>query len=153
MKVLATNRRARHDYDLGDRYEAGIVLAGHEVKSTKQGQVSLKGSFVHFKDGEAYLVNAHIRRYKQASQLTGYDPTAARKLLLKRAQIDLLETAKRAEGQTIVPTAIGIVRGLVKVEIAIGRGRKHYDKRAAAKKKAMKIDAALESKASFKHVK
>lgn len=151
MKVLAINRRARHDYDLGDRYQAGIVLAGHEVKSIKQGQASLKGSFIHFKDSEAYLVNAHIRKYSQATQLTGYDPTAPRKLLLNRKELDLLETAKRAEGKAIIPTAIGLVRGFIKVELAVGRGRKHYDKRAVAKKKAMKMDAALEAKSKLNH--
>ncbi|MEI7818632.1 MAG: SsrA-binding protein SmpB [bacterium] len=151
MKIVATNRRARHDYELGKKFQAGLVLAGHEVKSIKLGQASLKGSFIHFVNHEAYLVNCHIRRYAQAANIVGHDPIATRKLLLNRREIDELETAKQAAGFTIVPTALGVERGLIKLEIAIGRGKKNYDKRESAKKRAMKIDASLEGKARIKH--
>ena len=150
MKVLALNRRAKHDYTLQERLEAGLVLAGYEVKSIKLGHVSLKGSFIHLRAGEAYLENCHIRRYSNASQITDYDPTRPRKLLLNRKEIDRLESSKRAEGLAVIPTAIGVTRGLIKLEIAIGRGRKRYDKRQAARKKAMQRDASLAVKARTK---
>ncbi|MCC7543202.1 SsrA-binding protein SmpB [bacterium] len=150
MKVIALNRRAKHDYEIIERFEAGLVLAGHEVKSIKQGHVSLKGSFIHLRNNEAYLENCHIRRYTLATQLANYEPTQSRKLLLNRKELDILQIAKRAEGMAIVPTAIGVTRGLVKLEIAIGRGRKRYDKRQAARAKAMQNDASLEAKARLK---
>lgn len=146
MKALATNRRARHDYDLTEHYLAGIVLAGHEVKSIKAGHISLKGSFVHFSEHEAWLTNAHVRLYSHASGVSDYDPTRPRKLLLSLKELEHLAAAKRAQGLTVIPTAVGVVRGLVKVEIALGKGRKHYDKRAVARAKAMKRDAQLDSK-------
>ncbi|TXG76415.1 SsrA-binding protein SmpB [Patescibacteria group bacterium] len=147
MKILALNRRAKHDYELLERLEAGLVLAGQEVKSVKLGHVSLKGSFIHLRNGEAYLENCHIRRYSQASQIHAYEPTQSRKLLLKRKELDHLQTSKRAEGLAIIPTAIGVTRGLIKLEIAIGRGRKRYDKRQVARAKAIQKDASLEVKA------
>ena len=141
MKIVATNKRARYDYDVTENLVAGIVLAGHEVKSVKSGSVSLKGSFVSFKGDEAYLTNAHITQYKQASNLKSYDPTASRKLLLHRRELDRLLGALMAEGKTAVPTAMGIERGLVKVEIGIGRGKKRHDKRETIKKQDMLRDA------------
>lgn len=146
MKILAKNRRASHDYDITERYLAGVVLAGHEVKSIKASHISLKGSFVHFSGHEAWLTNAHVRLYSHASQVADYDPTRPRKLLLGKKELEQLAQAKRAEGLTVVPTAVGLVRGLIKVEIALGKGRKHYDKRAVARAKAMKRDAVLDSK-------
>ncbi len=146
MKVIAKNRRAFHDYEIIERITAGISLLGHEVKSVRAGQISLKGSFVHFQNHEAYLVNAHIRRYSHAANLKEHDPTRSRKLLLHRKQIDSLEAEKRGAGLAVVPVAVGLERGLIKVEIALGRGKKHYDKREASRKKTMKIDAALEAK-------
>ena len=146
MKVLATNRRARHDYDLSERYLAGIVLAGHEVKSIKANHVSLKGSFIHFTNHEAWLTNAHVRLYSHATQIKDYDPTRPRKLLLARKELEYLSHAKRASGLTVVPTAIGVQRGLIKLEVALGKGRKNYDKRAVARAKAMQRDAQLDSK-------
>lgn len=146
MKVLATNRRARHDYDLTERYLAGVILAGHEVKSIKAGHISLKGSFIHFVGHEAWLTNAHVRLYSHAPQIKDYDPTRPRKLLLSAKELEQLSQAKRAEGLTVIPTAAGVLRGLVKIEIALGKGRKNYDKRAVARAKAMKRDAQLDSK-------
>lgn len=146
MKVLATNRRARHDYDLSDRYLAGVVLSGHEVKSIKAGHISLKGSFIHFVGHEAWLTNAHVRLYSHASQIKDYDPTRARKLLLSKKELEHLSQAKRAEGLAVIPTAAGVQHGLIKIEVALGKGRKNYDKRAVARAKAMKRDAQLDSK-------
>ena len=108
MKVIAKNRRAFHDYEIIERITAGISLLGHEVKSVRAGQISLKGSFVHFQNHEAYLVNAHIRRYSHAANLKEHDPTRSRKLLLHRKQIDNLEAEKRGAGLAVVPVAVGV---------------------------------------------
>ncbi len=140
MKIVATNKRAHFDYDISEKMTAGIVLAGHEVKSVKRGAVSLKGSFVSFTGDEAYLTNAHITLYKQAANIKSYDPTTSRKLLLHRKELDRLLGALKSEGKTAVPTAIGIDRGLVKVEIGIGRGKKRHDKRETIKKRDMLRD-------------
>ena len=141
MKIIATNKRARFDYEITEKIVAGIVLAGHEVKSVKSGSVGLKGSFVSFHGNEAYLTNAHITQYKQASNLKCYEPTASRKLLMHRRELDRLLGALKSEGKTAVPTAIGIERGLVKIEIGIGRGKKRHDKRETIKKRDMLRDA------------
>ena len=150
MKIIALNRRAKHDYQLGDKYLAGLVLAVHEVKSVRAGQVSLKGSFIQFINDEAWLTNAHIRLYSSATNIPAYDPTRPRKLLLKRKELNQLAGAKEAQGMSIVPTAIGLERGFVKLELAAGRGKKHYDKRQANKKLAMERDARVESKQHLK---
>lgn len=146
MKIIAKNRRAWYDYEIIDRFIAGIVLSGQEVKSIKSGGISLKGSFVHFQNGEAYLVNAHVRAYRFASGLADYTPTQSRKLLLHSKEIEILQTAKRSAGLAVVPLAVGLERGFIKIEIASARGRKRYDKRQAAKKRAMQKDASLEVK-------
>lgn len=146
MKIIAKNRRAFFDYEISKRLIAGVALEGHEVKSVRAGQVSLKGSFVHFQNHEAYLVNAHIRKYSQAGSLPDFSPTRARKLLLKRSEIEELEASKRGTGMAVMPIAIGLERGLVKVEIGLGRGKKNYDKREAARKRAMERDNSLERK-------
>lgn len=146
MKILATNRRARHDYEITETLLAGLVLAGHEVKSVKQGSISLKGSFVSFQGDEAYLTNAHITQYKFASGIKDYEPTSSRKLLLHRKELDKLLGEIKSAGKTAVPTAIGMQRGLIKVEIGIGRGKKRFDKRETIKKRDMLRDASREVK-------
>ncbi len=144
MKIIATNRRARHDYEIETTFQAGIALEGHEVKSIRAGHISLKGSFVHLRNGEAYLVNAHIRRYSQATHLVDHDPLRSRKLLLHAKELVEITEAKQAKGMSIIPLAVGLQRSLIKVEIGLGRGKKHYDKRELARKKAMERDAAIE---------
>lgn len=146
MKIITLNRRAKHDYALGEQFLAGVVLEGHEVKSIKAGQITLKGSFIHLHGGEAFLTNAHIRQYSHAANIKDFDPVRPRKLLLKRKQLDELMSAKQSQGMTIVPTALGVERGYIKVEIAIGQGKKHYDKRAAQRKAAMLRDAQIETR-------
>ena len=146
MKVVASNRRARHDYDLKDKFEAGLVLSGAEVKSVKAGHVDLKGSYISFKNDEAYLVNAHISPYKQASELDNYNPLAERKLLLHKTEILKLSEQAKAQHLSIVATAIGIVRGRVKLEIALARGKKQYDKRETKKRQTMLKEAKLDIK-------
>ncbi len=146
MKIVAKNKRASYDYDIAERLIAGIVLAGHEVKSVKAGHISLKGSFITIHGGEAYLANAHITQYKHAANIKGYDPVQSRKILLHRREIDQMTGAIQSQGMTAVPLAVGIERGLVKVEVGIGRGKKRFDKRETIKKRDMLRDADRETR-------
>lgn len=135
------NRKARYNYELLDRVEAGIVLSGAEVKSAKLGQVSLKESFARIDDnGEVWLHNAHIHPYKFADN-ENYEPTRFRKLLLKRREI--LGLLKIIEGKklSLVPTALYVKKGKIKVEIAVGRGKKSWDKRRVIKEREQKREA------------
>lgn len=134
-KPLATNRRARFDYTLIDEYTAGIVLAGHEVKSVRHGGASLKGAYVTISvKNEAWLTNAHIRKYDSATTVQDYDPNQARKLLLNRKEIDVLSAARNNE-LTIVPLSIFIAGNRIKLRIATARGKKLHDKRHDIKRR------------------
>lgn len=129
--MIARNRRARFDFDLGDRFEAGLVLTGSEVKSLRQGKASLAGSWIRIDDaGEAWLVGAHIPEYAQAGY-AGHDPTRRRKLLLHRRELERLAHEVSAAGVTLVPLTLYFRDGLAKLEFAIGRGRAKHDKRRA----------------------
>lgn len=150
MKIVAKNKRASYDYDIAERLVAGIVLAGHEVKSVKAGHISLKGSFITIHDGEAYLAGAHITQYKHAANIKSYDPVQSRKMLLHRREIDRIVGAIQSQGMTVVPIVVGIERGLVKVEIGIGRGKKRYDKRETIKKRDMLRDAGRDIRSKDK---
>lgn len=127
-KVIATNRKASHDYFLEDRLEAGIALQGSEIKSLRAGQVSLREAYVRTDGQEAWLVNAHIAPYDPASRLN-HDPRRERKLLLHRREIKRLHDQVRLRGYTLIPTRIYLARGRAKVEVALARGKKLYDKR------------------------
>ena len=129
MPVLAFNKRANFDYQILDKYEAGLVLAGHEVKSIKTGHVSLKESFVTIRGHELYLTNAHIPPYQHAGRIDNYDPTRPRKLLLKKAEIKSLIGQARTKGLTLVPIRMYTKRKLIKLEFGLGKGKKEYDKR------------------------
>jgi SsrA-binding protein len=144
MKVLAKNRRATFDYDLAERITAGISLSGAEVKSIKAGAASLKGSFVTIRSGEAYLTNAHVTPYSHARTET-YEPRRDRKLLLHRNQLDTL-IGKKQSGFSIIPTALLQSGSLVKLELAIGRGKKRYDKRQTIKQRDTARDIARQVK-------
>lgn len=133
MKVLARNRRAKFDYDIKNTLLAGIVLGGAEVKSVKQGSVSLKGSHIITKNGELYLLNTHISPYKQAGNRP-HEETRPRKLLVHKKELKQLESHKQA-GLSLVPLSVGVQKGLIKVEIGVGRGLKKYDKRMVLKKR------------------
>ena len=146
MKIVATNKRAKYDYDITDRLEAGIVLSGQEVKSIKLGNVSLKGSYISLLDNEAYLKNAHVNKYKLASNLEEYSPTQDRKLLLHKKEITKLIHSIKSDSKVLIPLCLGIQKGLIKVEIAIAKSKKRYDKREAIKKRDMLRDASLEIK-------
>ncbi len=147
MSVLAINKRASFDYDISDRYEAGLVLHGYEVKSVKTGHISLKGSFVTVRGEELFLTNANIPLYRHAGAIANYDPTAPRKLLLHRREIAHLIGKSRAEGLTLVPIQVYTKRGLLKLEFGIGKGKKKHDKRDAIRKRESdrKIARALKS--------
>jgi SsrA-binding protein len=129
-KTVATNRKAFHNYHIGESFEAGIALLGSEIKSIRDGRVSLGDAYVRPEKGELWLQNAHIARY-EASSYMGHDPLRPRKLLLHRKEI-LNLTGKVAEkGLTLVPIKIYLKGGIAKVEIALAKGKKLYDKREA----------------------
>lgn len=143
MKIVASNRRARHDYEIHEKFIAGISLTGGEVKSVKAGHVDLKGSYVSFSPDRAELRDAHINPYKFSSG-TEQDPDRPRQLLLHKHELKVLDQKTHAEHLTVVPLAIGIQKGLVKVEIALARGKKAHDKREAKRKQDMKREAEIE---------
>lgn len=137
MKVVATNKKAYTDYEILETYEAGIVLKGTEVKSLREGNVHFKDSFCRFKDGELYLLNLHISPYRHGS-IHNHDPERPRKLLLHKKELKRLIGKVQEERVTIVPLKIYFNdRGFAKVEIAVARGKKKYDKREAIKKREM----------------
>jgi SsrA-binding protein len=143
IKILSDNRSAGHDYHLSDRYEAGLVLTGTEVKSAKTGRIQLKESYAEVAENEAWLVNAHISEYSHGN-LMNHAPVRRRKLLLHRSEIEKLRVETRERGLTIVPTKVYLKAGKIKVEIAVGKGKKFHDKREAAKAKEMQADAKAE---------
>jgi SsrA-binding protein len=127
-KVVVSNRKARHDYSILDVYEAGIALTGTEVKSLRAGRASLVDAFGQIKDGEVYLHGVHIPEYTQGTW-TNHEPRRVRKLLLRRPEIDRLIGKVRESGLTLVPLAIYFSDGWAKVEVALARGKRAYDKR------------------------
>lgn len=145
MSIIASNKRATFDYELLDRYEAGLMLTGAEVKSAKMGHMSLKGSFVTMHGGELYLTNASISPYKFAGSSEKYDPTRSRKLLVHKSEINSLAGKMHIKGLTLVPVRVYTKRRLIKLEFAIGRGKKAFDKRQDIAKKEAKryIDRKL----------
>lgn len=142
MTVLALNKRARYDYEVLEIFSAGIVLSGQEVKSAKAGQVSLKGSYVVFRSHsgkvEAYILNLYISPYRYASKIEDYKPDAARKLLLRKREISYLLGKKEEKGLTLVPLKLYTERSLIKLEFAVARGKKRYDKRESEKRRDIK---------------
>jgi SsrA-binding protein len=134
IKTVATNRKARYDYHLYDKYEAGLVLTGTEIKSVRAGRVNLRDGYVAIRSGEAWLMNTHISPYSAGSR-ENPDPTRDRKLLLHRRQIERLRSAVQEKGLTIVPTRMYLKDNRAKVEIALARGKKLYDKRVAIERR------------------
>lgn len=125
---MATNRRARHDYDIEDTFEAGIVLTGPEVKSLRTGRASLAEAYARVTNGEVWVENLHIAPYSHASE-GSYDPRRPRKLLLHRAEIDRLIGRTQERGLTLVPMRLYFRRGLAKLQVGLGRGKRSYEKR------------------------
>jgi len=131
IRYVARNRRARHDYDILEVYECGIALKGAEVKSLRLGQASLQDAYARIEDGELWLLGAHLAPYEYASGYGRFDPVRPRKLLLHRQQIDELAGRVAQKALTLVPLSLYFKDGLAKVELALARGRRLYDKRHA----------------------
>jgi SsrA-binding protein len=146
-KVVAENRRARHEYHLLDRVEAGLVLTGTEVKSLRQGQAHLRQAYGDIRDGELWLIGAHIAPYEQGS-MAQHEADRPRKLLLHRREIDSLKGKVQEKGLTLVPTRLYFKNGRAKVELAVGKGKEMRDKRRdIAKRDAdRQIERALKSR-------
>lgn len=140
IRILSDNRAAGHNFHLLDRYEAGLVLTGTEVKSAKGGKIQLKESYAEVAGGEAWLMNAHISEYSHGN-IMNHAPVRKRKLLLHRSEIDKLQVETREKGLTLVPTRLYLKAGKIKVEIAVAKGKKFHDKREAARAKEMQDEA------------
>jgi SsrA-binding protein len=132
--TVASNRKARHDYHIEETLEAGLALQGSEVKSLRSGKASLQDSYAMVRGNEVYLMGAHIQPYPQAS-MQNHEPTRPRKLLLKRKEIDRLIGKTKEKGLTLVPLRIYLKKNLFKVEIALAKGKKDYDKRQTIAKR------------------
>lgn len=141
MRVV--NRRAKRDYQILEKYEAGIALNGAEVKSVKQGRIKLEESFVRIKDREAFLLNAHISPYLPAGS-RGHDPLRDRKLLLRKKEILTLSLKTAHSDLTIIPLSCYTKRGLIKLEIALARGKRKYEKREAIKRRDIEREVERE---------
>jgi len=143
IKVVATNRKAKFEYFIIETFEAGIVLQGSEIKSIRAGQVSLTEAFVQTDGEDAWLMGAHISPYEQASRFN-HEPVRPRRLLLHKKEIRKLWDDVRQKGMTIIPTRIYLKGGRAKVEIALARGKKSYDKREVIAKRDRERDSARE---------
>ncbi len=134
IKIIAENKKARFDFEIVDKYEAGLVLTGSEVKSIRDGAVNLKDSYISFRNGEAFLQNAHISVYK-ASSINNHEPERLRKLLMHREEIDKIAGRVQEKSLSCVPLKMYFKAGKIKIEIGLGRGKKQHDKRQSIKKK------------------
>ncbi len=144
IRIVSQNRKARHEYDIFDTLEAGIVLLGPEVKSIREGRINIKDGYIDIRDGEAWLQNVHISPYPYATNTAKPDPLRARKLLLHKQEIKRLSGKVKERGFTLIPLKVYISRGKVKIEIALAKGKKLYDKREALKRKT--IDREFEKR-------
>jgi SsrA-binding protein len=136
-KIICQNRKARHEYHIEDTFEAGMVLLGPEVKSIREGRINLKDGYVEIKAGEAWLQNVHISPYTFATNTSRLDPLRPRKLLLHKRQIKKLAGKIKERGYTLIPLKVYFSDGKAKVEIALAKGKKIYDKRESLKRKTM----------------
>jgi SsrA-binding protein len=140
IKILSDNRSAGHLYHLSDRMEAGLVLTGTEVKAARSGKIQLKEAYGEVAANEAWLVNAHISQYSHGN-IMNHEPVRRRKLLLHRSEIRKLQETTREKGLTVVPTKLYLKNGRIKVELAVGRGKKLHDKRETARAREMEAEA------------
>lgn len=143
---LAENKKAYFDYEILEKLEAGLKLTGQETKSVRLGQISLKGAFISFHNGNAYLTGAHITPYQPAGPLPDYDPEQSRRLLVHKKELRYLQAKSQEQGLTIVPLSVYTKNRFLKVEIGVGRGKKQYDKRETLKKR----DALREAQKALK---
>jgi len=141
LKIISLNRKASFNYFFEDIYEAGIVLKSSEIKSVRNGKVNIADSYAVEKDGEIFLINSHISSYKQASY-SNHNPTDERKLLLNRKEINKLTGKMQREGFTLIPTKMYFKKGKAKIEIAIAKGKKQYDKRQSIRRRDWNRDKA-----------
>ena len=132
LKIICLNRKARFNYFFEEIYEAGIILKGSEIKSVRNGKVNIADSYAVEKDGEIYLINSHISSYKQASYVD-HNPVAERKLLLNKREINKVIGKMQREGFTLIPTRMYFKKGKAKIEIAVAKGKKQFDKRQTKK--------------------
>ena len=147
-KVITTNRKAFHDFNIFDKYEAGIVLTGTEIKSIRKGAINLKDSFCKIEDNEIFLYNCHISPYEQGNRFN-HQAERTRKLLLTKKEILKMHSKVKQDGYTIVPLEVYIQRGFAKVEIGLAKGKKIYDKRDAIAKKNQKREMDRASKIRY----
>jgi SsrA-binding protein len=147
IKIVATNRKATHDYTIEDRFEAGLALLGTEIKSIRAGQANLREGYVQPRQGELFLVNTHISTYEPAGR-TSHDPLRPRKLLMHRKEIIKIMEKLNERGYTLIPLKIYLKHGLAKIEIALARGKRQYDKRQAIAERdaARQIDRTLKGR-------
>lgn len=146
IKVISRNRKASHDYHLEETFRAGMVLTGTEIKSIRANRINLQDGFIEERDGELWLIGVHITPYEQAGIYGYVDPLRPRKLLLHKREIRLITSRIRERGYTCVPTMVFLERGKAKVEIALAKGKKLYDKRASIAKR----DSDREIRAALK---
>lgn len=148
MKVLAQNKKAFFDYKVLETFQAGISLLGHEVKAIKTGRISILGAYVMVKKGRVFLVNANIPPYQPKNTPQSYNPQRDRQLLLKKKEINNLIGKKKELGLTLIPLKVYTVKGLIKIEIGLAKGKKKFDKREAISKRdaEMKIKRAMSNR-------
>lgn len=149
-KIVATNRKAYHDYNIDETYEAGIALTGTEIQSVRRGMVSLRDSFARVEDGEVLLYNMNISPYEYGNRFN-HDPLRARKLLLHKDEIRRLTGKTQERGFTLVPLKVYLKRGLAKVELALAKGKKLYDKREDIARRDLKREAERAVKERGRH--
>jgi SsrA-binding protein len=145
-KLVATNKKAFHDYFILEKFEAGVSLLGTEVKSIREGRINLKDSYANIRGGEAFLFNCHISPYTHGNR-QNHEPTRTRKLLLQRKEIRKLIGKTQEKGLTLVPIRVYLKRGLIKIELGLARGKKLYDKRETERRK----ESDREARAAMKH--
>ena len=145
-KLICQNKKVYYDYFIEETFEAGIVLQGTEVKSLREGRASLGDAFAIIRNEEAFLLNLHISPYTRGDIFTQPDPTRRRKLLLHKKEIEKLVGKVKEKGSTLVVTKLYFVRGRAKVELALGKGKKHYDKRETIKKRTVERELSKEFK-------
>lgn len=144
MPQLAYNKRAKFDYEILETFEAGLALTGQEVKSARDGKMSLIGSYVTMHGGEAFLLNAQIAKYRFAGKLEGYDPKRSRKLLLRKQELSRILGKLEQKGLTLVPVSVYTKGSKVKLEFGVGRGKKQYEKKEKIKSRDIERDVRRE---------
>jgi SsrA-binding protein len=148
QKIITTNRKARHDYEIIDSLEVGIVLVGTEVKAIREGKVNLKDSYARIRDGELWLIGTHISPYSK-SDSESHDPLQDRKLLVNRKELKKLNRQIEEKGVTLIPLKMYFKRHLIKLELGLARGKRKYDKRAAIAERDMKRDMERQNKSTY----